>query len=108
MARQYKHGAIIAARNGEVDISGGMFVVSIGFGTMEIGLSTDNGFIQRTFNSGPGVRYAISSAMKMLQENYYLGLRTEHQFDDAFHKGIITLNRKRIDLSEVKKESLQE
>ena len=101
-------GSIIAARNGEVDIAGGMFVVSIGFGTLEIGLSTDDGFIQRTFNSGPGARYAINSAMKMLQENHYLGLRTEHQFDDAYHKGTITLNRKRIDLSEVKKESLQE
>lgn len=101
-------GSIIAARNGEVDISGGMFVVSIGFGTLEIGLSTDDGFIQRTFNSGPGIRYAINSAMKKLQENHYLGLRTEHQFDDAFHKGAITLNRKRIDLAEVKKDSLRE
>lgn len=102
------HGSIIAARNGEVEITGGMFVVSVGFGTLEIGLSTDDGFIQRTFNSGPGVRYAINSAMKKLEENHYLGLRTEHQFDDAFHKGSITLNRKRIDLSEVKKESLRE
>lgn len=101
-------GSIIAARNGEVDIAGGMFVVSIGFGTLEIGLSTDDGFIQRTFNSGPGIRYAINSAMKKLQENHYLGLRTEHQFDDAFHKGAITLNRKRIDLAEVKKDSLRE
>ena len=102
------HGSIIAARNGEVEITGGMFVVSVGFGTLEIGLSTDDGFIQRTFNSGPGVRYSINSAMKKLQENHYLGLRTEHQFDDAFHKGSITLNRKRIDLSEVKKDSLRE
>lgn len=101
-------GAIISSRNGEIDATGGMFLVSIGFGTLEIGLSTDDGFIQRTFNSGPGIRYAINSAMNKLQEKYYLGLRTEHQFDDAFHKGSITLNRKKIDLSEVRKESLQE
>ena len=101
-------GSIIAARNGEVDVSGGMFLVSVGFGTLEIGLSTDDGFIQRTFNSGPGVRYAINSAMKKLQEKHYLGLRTEHQFDDAFHKGTIILNRKRIDLGEVRKAALQE
>lgn len=101
-------GAIIASRNGQVNISGGMFIVSVGFGTLEIGLSTDDGIIQRTFNSGPGLRYAINSAMKKLQQDYYLGLRTEHQFDDSFHKGNITLNRKRIDLSEVRKNALTE
>lgn len=100
--------SIISSRNGEVDATGGMFLVSIGFGTLEIGLSTDDGFIQRTFNSGPGIRYAINSAMNKLQEKYYLGLRTEHQFDDAFHKGVITLNRKKCDISEVRRESLQE
>lgn len=101
-------GAMIAARKGESGISGGMFVVSVGFGTLEIGLSTDDGFIQRTFNSGPGIRHAVNSAMNRLQENHFLDLRTEHQFDDSFHRGTITLNRRKIDLSEVKKESLQE
>ncbi len=101
-------GAITSVRNGSMQMRGGMFIVSLGYGTLEIGMSNDSGFIQRTFNSGNGLRYAVKSAMQKLQRKHYLGLRTEHQFDDAFHTGDITLNRKRTDLTDIRKEALQE
>ncbi|MEX0686149.1 MAG: ParM/StbA family protein [Balneolales bacterium] len=99
-------GCIIAARNGEMDKKGNFFMVSLGYGTLEIGLSTDEGIIQRTFNSASGIRFAIDLAMKELAKTHYLGLRTEHQFDTAFRRGNITTNRKRIDLSDLRKQVL--
>jgi plasmid segregation protein ParM len=101
-------GSIIAAREGGMGIRGNMFVVSLGYGTLEFGLCTEKGFIQRTLNSGNGIRYAIDSAMKEMSTSHYLGLRTEHQFDSALKKGNITVNRKRIDLSEIRKNVLKQ
>ncbi len=99
-------GGIIAIRGGEHQRTGNFFMVSLGYGTVEIGLSTDGGIIQRTEGSGPGLRYAIDLAKKDLMQNYYVGLRTEHQFDIAFQRGNIMVNRKRIDLSEIRKHAL--
>lgn len=99
-------GGIIAIRSGGTPRSGNFFMVSLGYGTVEIGLSTDGGIVQRTEGSAPGMRYAIDWAMKELMQNYYVGLRTEHQFDVAFQRGSITVNRKRIDLSDIRKRAL--
>ncbi len=99
-------GGIIGIRSGSAQRTGNFFMVSLGYGTVEIGLSTDGGIVQRTEGSAPGVRYAIDWAMKELMQNYYVGLRTEHQFDAAFQRGNITVNRKRIDLSEIRKRAL--
>lgn len=101
-------GSIVAAREGEMQIRGSMFVVSIGYGTLEFGLCTENGFVQRTLNSGSGLRYAIDSAMKELSNSHYLSLRTEHQFDNALKNGHITVNRQRIDLTELRKKVLNQ
>lgn len=95
-------GSIIAIRNSMLNIRGGMFVVSLGYGTLEIGMSTDNGIVQRTFGSGNGLRYALDSAMRELSNTNYLGLRNEHQFDDSFKAGSIIVNRKRLDLKEIR------
>lgn len=99
-------GGIIGMRSGEAQRTGNFFMISLGYGTLEIGLSTDGGIVHRTGATGPGLRYAIDWAMKELMQNYYVGLRTEHQFDIAFMKGSITINRKRIDLSEIRKRAL--
>lgn len=99
-------GCIIAARNGDMQKKGNFFMVSLGYGTLELGLSTDDGIIQRTFNSASGVRFAIDLAMKEMAKTHYVGLRTEHQFDTAFKRGNITANRKRTDLSEIRKKAL--
>lgn len=100
-------GGIIAMRRGEEKRSGNFFLVSLGYGTVEIGLSTDKGIVQRTEGTASGLRYAVDWAMKSLMKNYYVGLRTEQQFDVAFQAGNIILNRKRIDLSEIRKQALQ-
>lgn len=97
---------IIAMRGRELQKTGNFFMVSLGYGTIEIGLSTDGGIIQRTEATGPGLRYAVDWAMKEMMQNYYVGLRTEHQFDYAFQRGHITTNRKRIDLSEIRQRAL--
>ncbi len=99
-------GGIIAMRSGGTQRTGNFFMVSLGYGTLEIGLSTDGGIIQRTEATAPGLRYAVDWAMKELMQNYYVGLRTEHQFDAAFQRGNITVNRKRIDLAEIRKRAL--
>ncbi len=99
-------GGIIAMRSGEDQRTGNFFMVSMGYGTTEIGLSTDKGVIQRTEASGNGLRYAIDWAMKRLMRDYYVGLRTEQQFDTAFQAGNIILNRKRIDLTEIRRQAL--
>lgn len=99
-------GGIIAARHGEESRSGNFFMVSVGYGTLEIGLSTDDGVVHKTEATAPGLRYAVDWARKDLMQNYYVGLRSEHQFDLAFQNGMITLNRKRLDLSDIRKRSL--
>lgn len=100
-------GGIIAMRRGETKRSGNFFLVSLGYGTVEIGLSTDKGVIQRTEGTGSGLRYAIDRAMKSLMKQYYVGLRTEQQFDVAFQAGNIILNRQRIDLTEIRRQALK-
>ncbi|TVQ67692.1 MAG: ParM/StbA family protein [Balneolaceae bacterium] len=99
-------GSILSIRNSMMNIRGGMFVVSLGYGTLEIGLSTDNGIVQRTFGSGNGLRFALDSAMRELSNTHYLGLRNEHQFDESFKTGSIIANRKRLDLTEIRKKVL--
>jgi hypothetical protein len=100
--------ATLAVRSDTDNVSGGLFIVSLGYGTLEIGMSTNSGFIQRTFNSSSGLRYAVKSAMKKLEEEYYLGLRNEHQFDSSFKEGHIILQRKRVDLTEIRRVALKE
>lgn len=100
-------GGIIAMRRGEEKRNGNFFLVSLGYGTVEIGLSTDKGVIQRTEGTASGMRYAVDWAMKSLMNKYYVGLRTEQQFDVAFQAGNIILNRKRIDLTDIRKEALR-
>ena len=99
-------GGIIAARHDEEARSGSFFMVSLGYGTIEIGLSTDDGIVHKTEATAPGLRYAVDWARKDLMQNYYVGLRSEHQFDMAFQNGVITVNRKRIDLGDIRKRSL--
>ncbi|MEX0944936.1 MAG: hypothetical protein WDZ38_04620 [Balneolaceae bacterium] len=99
-------GSILAVRQKSVNLRGGMFVVSLGYGTLEIGLSTESGIVQRSFNSGNGLRFAMDAAMKELSSTHYLGLRTEHQFDESFRMGSIIANRKRIDLTDIRKRVL--
>ena len=77
--------------------------VSFGFGTIEGGMATGDGLINRTCFSSHGIKYAINNLARELNQKYYLDMKNEHQLDDAFMKGSIFTNRKRIDLKEARK-----
>ena len=100
-------GCTIALRHGEQQASGNFFVLSCGFGTFESILSTDNGVIERSMISTHGLKYAINLLMNDLQKNHYLEFRNEHLMDEAFQKGYIILNRKNIDLKEMRRNAIK-
>jgi hypothetical protein len=54
-----------------------------------------------------GIRYAINLMINELRSKYYLELRNTHQFDNAFQRGFVFLNRKNIDLREIRKNAIQ-
>jgi|GEM_PF-88222 len=101
-------GCILGLRNGQPQAKGNFFVVSLGFGTCEAVMSTESGTVQRTSISTKGLRYAVNLMMNELGKKYYLELQNEHQFDQAFQKGFLFSNRKRVDLRETRERVLQQ
>lgn len=101
-------GCAIALRKGIQNVSGNFFVMSLGYGTLEGLVSTEGGIIQRTSLSTYGLRYAVNLLEKELAKQYYLELKTEHQIDAAFQKGVIFLNRKRIDIKGMRDKVLRQ
>ncbi|HCN84963.1 MAG TPA: hypothetical protein DIT07_15300 [Sphingobacteriaceae bacterium] len=97
----------IALRKGETQASGNFFVLSCGFGTFESVLSMDSGIVEHTMISTLGMRYAVNVMMNDLVKNYYLEFRNAHLLDEAFQKGHIILNKKNIDLKEMRKNALK-
>lgn len=100
-------GCTIALRKGETEASGSFFVFSCGFGTFESILSTDSGIIEQSMISTHGIRYAINLMINELKSKYYLQLRNTHQFDEAFQRGYVFLNRQNVDLREIRKNVIQ-
>ena len=100
-------GCIIGLRNGERQQKGAFFMASIGYGTFEACLSTEGGIVQRTMVSVSGVRYAVELATRELMQTHYLGMRTEHQLDAAFHEGSLVAQRKRIDVTAIRRRALE-
>lgn len=101
-------GCAIALRKGIQNANGNFFVMSLGYGTLEGLVSTEGGIIQRTSLSTYGLRYAVNLLEKELSKQYYLELKTEHQIDAAFQKGVIFLNRKRIDIQVIRDKVLKQ
>jgi plasmid segregation protein ParM len=101
-------GCTIAIRKGPMKVQGNFFVISLGYGTLEGLLSTEGGIVQRTSLSTYGLRYAVNLLEKELGKEHYLELKTEHQIDAAFQKGVIFLNRKRIDIRSVRDRVLKQ
>lgn len=99
-------GNIIALRKGEKKASGNFFVVSLGYGTCEAALSTENGIVQRTAISIDGLQYAINLFVNELSRQYNLGLRNERQMEQAFMNNFIVLNRQRIDILDIRRNVL--
>ncbi len=101
-------GCTIALRKGITKAQGNFFVMSLGYGTLEGLLSTEGGIVQRTSLSTYGLRYAVNLLDKELSKEHYLELKTEHQIDAAFQKGVIFLNRKRIDIRSMRDRVLKQ
>ena len=99
-------GNIIALRKGETNATGNFFVVSLGYGTCETVLSTENGIVQRTASSLNGLYYAVDLFAKELSLKYYLGLKNEKQIEVAFMNNYIILDRKKIDILDIRRRAL--
>lgn len=100
-------GCTIALRKGEQQAEGNFFVLSCGFGTFESVLSMDSGIVEQTMVSTHGLKYAVNMLIAELEKTHYLGFRNAHLVDDAFQKGHIILNRKTVDLREMRRNVLR-
>jgi len=100
-------GNIISLRAGEENAEGNFFVVSLGYGTCEAVLSTDNGIVHRTAASINGMQYAVDMFMRSLSNRYYLGLKTGKQIDMSFRNDYIILDRKKVDITNLRRNVLQ-
>ena len=81
-------------------------MISLGFGTSEMGLVTEDGLNKRTILSIPGIVRCIQNLRDELEKNNNTGFITDHQLDEAFIRGSIILNRKTIDLVHIRKNIL--
>lgn len=100
-------GGIIALRYGEFAEEEDFFIISLGYGSMEGVVSTQNGIIRRTATSTRGIRYAINMLKEELQKDYYLGFKTEHQLNVAFQNGKININKRTVDLTALRRKVLK-
>jgi hypothetical protein len=100
-------GSDIFLRNTSIDKIGSYFLISLGYGTCEAGLSTESGIVERTHISIPGIRYAVLNAARELMKDYNIGLKPENQFDYGFRQGRIVINRENISLVELRRKHLQ-
>ncbi|MEO8886948.1 MAG: hypothetical protein ABI367_12860, partial [Mucilaginibacter sp.] len=100
-------GCSIALRKGEEQASGNFFILSCGFGTFESVLSMDSGVVEQSMISTHGLRYAINYMINELSKNHYLELRTAHTLDEAFQKGHLFIDKKNVDVREIRKNALK-
>jgi len=100
-------GCTIALRKGEQQAEGNFFVLSCGFGTFESILSMEHGIVEQTMVSTHGLRYAVNLLISELEKTHYLEFRDAHLMDEAFQKGYIILNRKNVDLKEMRRNALK-
>ena len=100
-------GCIKAIRDGETREKDNFFVASLGYGTFEAALSTSESFVNRTAVSARGINYAVSILEKDLQKDYYISMITEQQMERAFQRGVMMIERQKIDLKEIRKNALE-
>jgi len=100
-------GCSIALRKGEENASGSFFILSCGFGTFESVLSMDSGVVEQSMISTHGLRYAINYMINELSKTHYLGFRTAHTLDEAFQKGYLYIDKKNVDVREIRKNALK-
>ena len=99
-------GCIKAIREGQIGDKKNFFICSLGFGTFELALSSPAGIVQRTAHSEKGINYAVNILENEIHKQYYLNLLTEQQIERAFQRGSFVVNRRKVDISEMRKRTL--
>lgn len=99
-------GAVKTIRSSSHQASGSFLVASLGFGTFDIALSTPKGVIRRTTHSAKGMSYAVNQMAIALSKDHFLNLLTENQIERSFQRGLIVLDRKKINLQDIRKKAL--
>lgn len=99
-------GCINGITKGPTEEKDNFFVVSLGYGTCETGLSTNSGLVSRTCMSVPGLRYAVNNMQGELGRSFNLGMKNEHMVNQSFQSGKIVIERKRKDLTAIRRNNL--
>ena len=99
-------GCVKAIRDGVSQEKNNFFIACLGYGTFEIAQSMPKGIVQRTTHSTKGLHYAVNIVENELKKDYYLNLITEHQLERAFQRGLIVLDRKRVNLKDLRLNAL--
>jgi plasmid segregation protein ParM len=99
-------GCINGIRKGPVAEKDNFFIVSLGYGTCETGLSTENGLIGRTCTSVPGLRHAVNNMQTELNRSFNMGMKNEHVVNQNFQHGKAVVNRKKQDLTDIRQNQL--
>ena len=99
-------GCIKVIREGKMAEKQNFFIGSLGFGTFELALSTPSGIIQRTTHSENGINYAVNILENEIRKEYYLNLLTEQQVERAFQRGYFVINRRKVDVTDLRKRAL--
>lgn len=99
-------GCIKAIRDGQITEKQSFFIGNLGFGTFELALSTPAGIVQRTAHSEKGINYAVNILENEIKKLYYLNLLTEQQIERAFQRGFFIINRRKVDVTEMRKRAL--
>ena len=77
-------------------------IISLGFGTTEIGVVAAGGLNKRTIISVPGIMQCIKHLRDELEKENITGFMTDHQLDDSFVKGSVVLNRTTVNLTHIR------
>lgn len=98
-------GCIKSIRDGDIAEKGNFFVGSLGFGSFELALSTPAGVVQRTTHSERGINYAVNILENEIRKEHYINL-SEQQIERAFQRGNLVINRKKVDIFNLRKHAL--
>lgn len=91
-------------------VESSFMVLSLGYGTFEATMSTPNEQIglQRASNSSHGLIYALNALRNELSGNYTSMASVDAYWDKAMQDGFIFLNRRKIDIRDIRKKVLRE
>jgi len=98
-------GCIKSIREGHTAEKGNFFIGSLGYGSFELALSTPVGVVQRTTHSERGISYAVNILENEIRKAYYINL-SEQQIERAFQRGNFVINRRKVDISNIRRQAL--